>query len=199
MRFRRMIASIIDLIILRFVFSLVLSIIPLNSKIKTNYAKLDEIEKSVASYDDLSEEDLDKMDEILYETEHEFVKYYLISSVVLIGYFILIPKYKKDQTFGQKIMKIRLVSDSKITTNIYVLRALLNSGLSLVLINPLLLYILNRVWYSNIASILLITQVLYWLISFVIFLATKETIHDKITKTKIIEVKRWENLQNKNK
>ena len=87
-------------------------------------------------------------------------------------------------------MKIRLVSDSKITTNIYVLRALLNSGLSLVLINPLLLYILNRVWYSNIASILLITQVLYWLISFAIFLVTKETIHDKITKTKIIEVKR---------
>ena len=81
MRFRRMIASIIDLIILLFVFSLVLSIIPLNSKIKTNYAKLDEIEKSVASYDDLSEEDLDKMDEILYETEHELDILYLSQNI----------------------------------------------------------------------------------------------------------------------
>jgi hypothetical protein len=30
-------------------------------------------------------------------------------------------------------------------------------------------------------------------------LIKKEAIHDKITKTKIIEVKRWKNLQNKNK
>ncbi len=190
MRTRRIIASIIDFLILMLFFAAMISFIPLNDKIKDGYAKMDKIEAEAGSYSKLTNEQLDEINKISYEIDHEFVKYYLITSVILIGYFIFVPKLKKDQTFGQKIMKVRLVNDNEITWNIYIIRALLNSGLSLTIFCPLLLYILNRVWYSRVTSILLMTQLMYWVASTIIFLITKEAIHDKITKTKIIEVKR---------
>ncbi len=190
MRIRRIIASIIDGFILLILLAAMLSIIPLNNKIRDGYAKMDEIEAKAESYNKLTTAERDEINEISYDIEHEFVKYYLIISGILIVYFIFIPKIKKDQTLGQKIMKVRLVNDSSITWNIYIIRALLNSGLSLMIFCPLLLYILNRVWYSRATSILIMAQLIYWVVSFVMLLVSKETIHDKITKTRIIEVKR---------
>ena len=190
MRFRRIIANIIDIIILLLVFAAMLSFIPLNDKIKDNYAKIDKIESRVSSYNDLTADEIDQINAIFYENEFEFVKYYLISSIILIVYFIFIPKWRKDQTIGQRILKIRLVNDDKITYNVYVIRTLLNTGLILTIVCPLLLYFLNRVWYSRVTSILVIIQLMYWIISFLMLLISKTTIHDKITKTRIIEVKR---------
>lgn len=190
MRIRRITAAIIDIIILAFALAAMLSFIPLSKSIKDNYAKIDAIEGNVQKYSELTSEQLEEINKISYETEHEFIKYYLIFSLVLIIYFILIPMYRKDQTIGQKIMKIRLTNDTKVTANIYVIRALLNSGLCLLLICPLLLYILNRVWYSRVTSVLIFIQFTYWFINFIMLILIKETIHDKITKTKIIEVKR---------
>jgi uncharacterized RDD family membrane protein YckC len=186
MRIRRIIAATIDIVILLFAFSLMLSIIPLNKETRDGYARIEEIEKK----ENITSADLEEINEISYEIDHYFVKYYLIFSLILIGYFIFIPKYRKDQTIGQKIMKVRLISENPITFNTYIIRALLNSGLTLLLFLPLLLYILNIVWYSNVASILILIQFAYWIISFIMILIKKEAIHDKITKTKIIEVKR---------
>lgn len=183
MRFRRIIAGFIDVLILSFACALMLSVIPLNDKVKEGYYKIEELQEKVNI-------DYEEINKISYEIEHYFVKYYLIFALVLIGYFIFIPKYRKDQTIGQKIMKVRLTSENEITFNAYIIRALLNTGLSLMLFLPLLLYFLNRIWYSRVTSILILIQIIYWIISFFMLLITKETIHDKITKTKIIEVKR---------
>ena len=186
MRCRRIIAAIIDIIILIFALALMLSVIPLNPKIRDGYNKIDLIENGTSP----TSEKIDEINEIQYELEFEFVKYYLIFSLILIVYFIFIPKNRNNQTLGQKIMKVRLIGEGDITYNIYVIRALLNSSLSLLIILPLLLYFLSEVWYSNVAAIMILIQFVYWVVSFVMLLLTKETIHDKITKTKIIEVKR---------
>lgn len=182
MRIRRIIASIIDIVILLFLFAGMISFFPLNDEIKEGYAKIEEIENTTR--------DRNEINKVSYEMEHEFIKYYLMSSLILICYFIFIPKWRKDQTIGQRIMKVRLVNDNEVTMNAYVIRALLNSGLSLLLMFPLLIYILDRVWYPRATSILIMTQILYWFVSLVMLLISKETIHDKLTKTKIIEVKR---------
>ena len=186
MRFRRIIASIIDLALLLFTFSAVIGIFPLTNETRNNYNKIDEIEKK----SELTADEEKELNKLYYEIEHENVKYYLMFSVILIIYLIIIPKYRKDQTIGQRIMKIRLVSDSTITMNTYVIRAVLNSGISIFLISSLMLYILNIVWYSMLASILILFQITYWFISFIMLLISNQTLHDRITRTKIIEVKR---------
>ena len=183
MRFRRIIAAFIDIILVGLAFTLISSIIPS----KSTQERINKIEELKL------EEKNEEIDEILYELEKENVKYYLIFSLIIIVYFIIIPKYYKDQTYGQKVMKIRLVSEDEITFNTYTIRALMNSGIILLIFFSLFVYFLDIVWYSRVTSLILIIQITYWLVSFVIFIITKEAIHDKLTNSKIIEVKRWEN------
>ena len=190
MRFRRIIASILDILVILLIFSAVLSFIPLNNTIRTKYNEIGKIEEKITDYRNLSEEERNKIMDINYEAEHEMVKYYLIMSVVIIIYFIFIPKYRKDQTIGQHLLKVRLVSDGEITFNTYIVRALLNSTLSIMIFFPIFLYIFNAIWYSNVTGIFILIQFVYWIISFFMLIIKGETIHDKITKTRIIEVKR---------
>lgn len=190
MRYRRITAAILDLIILFFLASLIFNIFPINNIIREKYQEISVIESKYSKYSEITREDQDKITELMYETEREFVKYYLMFSVVLIVYFIIIPYKSKNQTIGQKIRKVRLVSDDKITMNTYVIRAVLNSGLTLTILFPLFIYISNAVWYSILVSILYLMQMFYWVVSLFTLIITKRTIHDKLTNTKIIEVKR---------
>ncbi len=190
MRTRRIIASIIDIIILLIVFASMLSFWPLTKESREKYNRISKIESSVKNYNDFTSEQKNEIMKLSYEIDHDIVRYYLVFSLILIVYFVLIPKFRKDQTFGQKIMKIRLVSDDNVTINTYVIRLLLNSGVTLLLIYSLSLYIFNVVWYSRVTSLVAMIQIIYWIISLVMLLVTKETIHDKLTKTRIIEVKR---------
>ena len=190
MRYRRITAAILDIIILLFIASFIFSVFPINETIRSKYNEISEIESKFSKYSEISKEDQDKITELMYETEKEFVKYYLMFSIVLIVYFIIIPYKFKDQTIGQKIRKVRLVSDEKITMNTYVIRAIMNSGLCLTILFPLFIYISNAIWYSILVSILYLMQVFYWVVSLFTLIITKHTTHDKLTHTEIIEVKR---------
>ena len=199
MRYRRITAAILDIIILLFIASFIFSVFPINETIRSKYNEISEIESKFSKYSEISKEDQDKITELMYETEKEFVKYYLMFSIVLIVYFIIIPYKFKDQTIGQKIRKVRLVSDEKITMNTYVIRAIMNSGLCLTILFPLFIYISNAIWYSILVSILYLMQVFYWVVSLFTLIITKHTTHDKLTHTEIIEVKSRKNIVNKNK
>ncbi len=188
MRYRRITAAILDILILIFIASFVFNIMPLNEKIENNYSEIGKIESK--GYSNLTEEDKKTVNDLSYEVEREMVKSYLIFSGVLIVYFIVIPFKFKNQTFGQRIRKVRLVSYEAITMNTYTIRAVLNSGLILMIFFPLFIYILNAVWYPIFAAIIFLLQILYWIVNIFMLLITKSTIHDRITKTKVIEVKR---------
>ena len=190
MRIRRIIAGILDLLIMLSIFAILLTIIPLSNSTREKYGKIEKIETSVKSYKELTSSQRSEITSLNYEIEHELVKYYLIMSVVIIIYFVIMPKKRLNQTIGQKRMRIRLVSDNEITTNTFVIRAILNTGLILMIFNPLFLYIFNAIWYSKVTAILFLIQLSYWTISFILFLIKGVTIHDKITKSKFIEVKR---------
>jgi len=190
MRYRRITAAILDILIVIFLIAFIFNIIPPNEKLVNTYNEIFKIEASAEKYSDLKEEDLNKINELSFEAEHELVKYYLVISLMLIIYFIFIPYKLKEQTIGQRIRKVRLVSDENITINTFTIRAILNSGLILTIFFPLFVYILNAEWYSIVASFLYLLQFTYWFVSFLMLLIKKETIHDKITHTKIIEVKR---------
>ena len=190
MRYRRITAAIFDIFIIAFIVSAVFSFIPLNSEVESKYNEILKIESNYKNYQGMSETDFDKISELSYEIERLMVKYYLIFSLIWIIYFIIIPIKFKNQTIGQRFRKVRLVSEKEITINTFVFRAIINSGLALLIFFPLFLYIFDRVWYSIFTTFLLLIQIVYWVVSTIMLLVKKETIHDKLTNTKIIEVKR---------
>ena len=190
MRYRRITAAIADIIIFTFLMSLIIYVFPLDAETKEKYYKVIEIEESVSNMNDLTSEQRNEITTLSFEVEHTLVKYYLIAAILIVVYFVLIPMYLNNQTVGQHIRKVRLVSDDKITINTYIIRAILNSGLILLILLPFFLYISNAIWYSRINTILILSQFTYWIISIFMLLITKKTIHDKLTRTSIIEVKR---------
>ncbi len=190
MRYRRITAAILDIFVLIFIISFTISAFPLSNEIKDKYYEIAKIESGVKKYSEFTVEQKNEINKITFEIERGMVKYYIIMIVIITIYFILIPAYLNGQTVGQHIRKVRLISDEKITLNTYIIRSTLNSGLFLMILLSILLYILNAIWYSRVETILFFVQFIYWIVCFLMLLIKGETIHDKITKTKVIEVKR---------
>lgn len=187
---RILMANLIDFLFIFVLMALLTIVFPLNDKAKETERKLETIFYEVDSYTNIEPEKRLEMFELSYEFERSITPYYLLLAGVMLIYFIIYPKKHKNQTYGERIMKIRLTSEKEITYNTFIVRALLTKGLALVIIFPLMLYFLNAIWYSNVTTILILIQIVYWLVSFLFVIFKKETLHDKLTNTKIIEVKR---------
>lgn len=190
MRYKRITAAILDIIIFMMLFFSIFSVIPVNENAQKLNIQLNEYtSKNLA---ELTSAEKNQMMEIAYSLDRETSYMYIIISLVIIIYFILIPKWLNGKTLAQHIRKVKLVRDDgeKPTINQYIIRAMLNSGLILTMLVPLFIYIFNAIWYSNVASILCLLQFIYWIVSFSMLIIKKKTIHDYVTKTKVIEVKR---------
>ncbi|MBQ4634386.1 MAG: RDD family protein [Bacilli bacterium] len=189
MRYRRITAAIYDILIFMFIFIIISSFVPISK----NAAELsNQLNNYTNNFLNLSQAEQNEMIETAYLLDRETSYVYMIWSLLIIGYFVFIPKWLDGKTLGQYFRKVKLVSetDEKVTLNQYIIRALLNSGLFLTILAPLFIYICDAIWYSNVTSILCLIQFIYWIVSFVVLIIKKKTIHDYVTNTKIIEVKR---------
>lgn len=190
MRYRRITAAILDVLIFFIIVSSLASVMPLNKTAIQLSNQLNNYLSEIETIEAITEKN--EIIETAYLFDRETSYFYIIVALVIIIYFVFIPKWLNGKTVGQYIRKVKLVSENeeKVTLNQYIIRALLNSGLFLTILMPLFIYICNAIWYSNVTSFLCMVQLIYWLISLVMLIIKKKTIHDYITKTKIIEVKR---------
>lgn len=190
MRYKRITAAILDILLFLIIYLSVARIIPVSQNAMKLSGQLYEVtESNVLSLKGVNR---NQAMELIYQLDRETSYIYIVFALILIIYFAIIPMWLKGKTLGQYIRKVKLVgeNDEKVTLNKYIICALLNSGLFLVIFMPLFVYISNAIWYSRVASILCLLQVIYWIVSLIMLIVKKKTIHDYVTKTKIIEVKR---------
>jgi len=192
MRYRRITAAILDILIIFIIIASFASIMPLNKNAIQLSGEFNGYLVNIENIPKMTEAEKNQMIETAYLLDRETSYFYIIVALVIIIYFVFIPRWLNGKTVGQYVRKVKLVSENeeKVTLNQYIIRALLNSGLFLIILMPLFIYICNAIWYSNVTSFLYMVQLIYWFISLVMLIIKKKTIHDYITKTKIIEVKR---------
>lgn len=117
----------------------------------------------------------------------------LIDVVISIFYFIVLPLYNKGQTFGKKLMKIKIVEDGKMLfSNSLIIRYFLMSGFGVSFINLCTVYFVNDFYYNVLGLILLFLQFLVVIISvfMVLYRNDRKSLPDLIAGTKVIEVKK---------
>lgn len=187
----RLIAYIIDIMLVSIVCTGILFLIPENK----NYDKYMQEYKQIQT--DLIEEKIDvneyfnKSIDIVYDIDYSNVLPMIIEVVLIILYFVVFQFYNKGQTFGKKLMKLRVISirDGDLTINQVAYRALIiNSILVNILILGSLLFLgRSYYFYANYVLQLLSIIIVFVTLLMILFRKDGRGLHDVIAGTKVIQ------------
>ena len=198
MNFKRIIAYIIDVVIVSAVVA-VLSMIdfinPTLEQYNTAYLEYEEVSTQVLA----SESNIDPND-ILTEIApyyYKVQKYLLPRNIIqifsIIAYFIVFNLLNNGQTLGKKLMKIKITANKgSLTWKNYLIRnVILNEILLNILLCVMIFFIKDKEFYmfsmiaTYISATILIIDVLMML-----FRKDKRSLHDILSNTKVIEVQK---------
>lgn len=135
-----------------------------------------------------------------YTVEYSNLSYKMVRSTelvtivsILLGVisFSVIPLYNNGQSIGKKIMKIKVVSlHGNLTANQLLFRSFIANSILLDIISVLFVMFASRDVYSNCVGIFSFIQNTIMLVSFFMILWGKEglAVHDKLVHTKVVKV-----------
>ena len=127
-----------------------------------------------------------------YQLERENTGKYLISFIIAIIYFILIPYILKGQTLGYKLFDLKFVNNKGKRVNLagIVLRALTVNGILFLILNYALLYLNSYNAFTKTMKILAMLYVLFLITCAITLIRDEKNIglHDKLCHMKVKEV-----------
>jgi len=213
--FKRIIAYMIDIIIVSVISTLITS----NSYINKDYNKYintyeeyekfyDEYEESIEGlqesleYEAITEEEYNsKLDKLNNDYNDKSVDYNyklvklsiiptIISTLILLLYFVVIQYYLGGKTLGKRIMKLRVVNknDRKLNIFNFLLRSLILNNVLINLLSVLMIIILSKKGYILYNEIIyIINYVIEMAIVFMLlFDKNNRGLHDYIANTKVV-------------
>lgn len=193
---KRIFAYIIDMIIITIISSFIY-VLPVFEKEQEYY--LEATNNYTETYKEYRENK--KTENDVLNAEYEMVitssTLLIIRISTIIIYFSIIPYFKNGQTFGKKIIKIQVVPNKgkNINPGLFFLRGLLSSNVIVEIISILILIFASKTIYQN--TSLLISYVTYFIYFLMIYIPLSrkdnKTLHDLITKTKVVELKTIDN------
>ena len=188
---KRLLAFIIDLIIVFSLSSLLTSFIPVNQKVSGYYEKLEDLVNNVTEKQVKLNNYIDEVNSITYEINRESVLEGILDIVIYLLYFIVLPMYNNGQTFGKKLLRIRVTSNSakQIDSNSLLLRALLLYNIWAKILLIILIVFINKQMYIKISNYAEYVQLILMATIVLTILLRKDRrgLHDLVAKTKVIE------------
>lgn len=190
---QRIVSYIIDIFIVTFIVSAITFFIPISEE----YDKAYETAKNTISDYTAGKIDSDKYFEdysiASYTMAKETSIHTVISLLVTTAYFGTYAYYKKGQTLGKKLMKIKIttLSGEDVSHNTMILRTLLIYGVITSAVSLILIQFLDSSQYFRIGNMVQGVQSLFVLVSMfmVMFRKDGKGLHDLICKTHVISLK----------
>ncbi len=187
----RFIAYIVDILIVSLVCTGVMYVLPKN----TNYDKyLKEYEQIQADFieEKISyDEYLNKSKSITYDLDYNNVISIIAEVVLIILYFVVFQFYNKGQTFGKKLMRLRVVStkDGELTLNQVTYRALIINSILVTILMLAALLFAGRSYYYYTSTVLQYIAAIIEIATLIMILFRKDGrgLHDVIAGTKVIQ------------
>lgn len=189
--FPRLVAYFIDIILVSFVCTGILYLVPENENYSKYMKEYEQIQADFIEEKIDADEYLNKSIDVVYDIDYNNVIPMIIEVVLIILYFIVFQFYNKGQTFGKKLMKLRVVSvkDGDLTINQVAYRGLIINlvFISILIIGSLLFLGRDYYYYASlvlqiIASIIVITTLLM-----ILFRKDGRGLHDIVAGTKVIQ------------
>ena len=187
---QRLLAFLLDLVILTLITTIVTAFIPVSDSTRKLYDEQNQILEDYVGGNSTIEEYVNQIVDI----EYDISKYTAISSIVAIVisllYYVVYPCYNSGQTFGKKIMKIKItkITDKDLSMNDLLIRAMVNNSILVNIILVALVMLLSKDLYLSVNSLLSIIQSTILIISLLLIALSKngQGLHDKLVKTIVV-------------
>ena len=187
---QRVLAFLIDLVLLSMITSLITMFIPVNDTATKLYEEQNRVLEGYVEGTVSMEEYVNQMIDISYDISRQTVIISIVAIVISLLYYVVYPCYNNGQTFGKKLMKIKLVktNDKELSMNDLLIRSMINNSILVNIITIALVLFLSKDLYLSMSSLLSSIQYLVLIISLIMIAFTKNAqgLHDKIAKTEVV-------------
>lgn len=191
---KRLLAYIIDILIVGLIASVIGAIIPTNQNITNLSNELININNNFMKEEINVTTYINQYSGVTYNLDKELFLSNLIGVIVYIIYFIVIPMYNNGQSIGKKLQKIKIVKkdETEVGANELIIRYMFMTGIGVSILSMCLVFILKDLNYVIGISILGFLQFLVAISSIIMVLYRndKKSLPDLIAGTKVIEVKK---------
>lgn len=189
--FQRIVAFVVDVLLISLITSLLTFSIPQSEKYKKAAEEESTLLNEITSGKAESSEAIDKLYETRYVMEKETIPQTCISIVLTLGYFATFAFYNKGQTLGKKITHIKVVNNEGNEAShiqMFYRTAIIHGVIASIINNVLLLFIKSNQYSYTVGVVNIISSAIIMVsIFFVIFRKDKKGLHDIVCKTKVIE------------
>ena len=196
--YKRIIAYLLDLIIVAIISNLLTINIYNSKQYQDANNEYNNLLHEFSNGEITEEEFFDRSNDVAYTLSKESIVVTIVSEVIIIISYVVVPYFMNGQTLGKKIMKLRIVSNSnkEITMNNYLIRGLLINLILVNLISIVTILFLDKNMYLTISDIVTKVFSLFYMVSvsMVVFKDDRRGLHDIIAGTKVIDIKNKEEV-----
>ncbi len=189
---KRICAFIIDIMIVNILVSVIGVFIPVSDNISNLNTELVTANEQYLNKEIDESTYLSVVYNVEYDLEKETIPISIISAVVSLLYFVVLPFYKKGQTLGKRMFNLKIVKSNNgvLEMNDLVIRAFINNGIFISLAKLLLIFVIKEPKIMVISGVILsYIQFAVWIVSLIMIIFTnkKQGIHGIISKTEVVE------------
>lgn len=189
--FPRLVAYIIDVTLVSIVCSGILFLFLKNENYSKYLKEYQEVQTNFIDNKIEADEYIHKVADITYDIDYSNVLSMIVEVMLLILYFIVFQFYNKGQTFGKKLMKLRVVNNNgnELTLNQVTCRALIIDSIliNLFMIAALLFSGRNYYYYASLSLQILSGIIIFVTLMMIFFRKDGRGLHDVVTGTKVIQ------------
>jgi len=190
---KRIVAYIVDILIVAIVSGIITMAIPVSKEYNKAYEGYSEAVEKVLENRDNASEYKEVLNNYSYDMNKESIPVSIVTLFISIIYFVVGNYFWNGQTFGKKLMKIKIASNNrkKLTMNNYLIRALIINSALMNIINIVLLMFLKKSVYLSVNNVLTYFFGAIYIVAFgmMSFRTDGRGLHDIIANTKVISTK----------
>lgn len=187
----RFVAYLIDIFLVLFLANFIFNFFPQSENVLKLQEQSVSLQESFTKKEITGEEYIAQTFDLSYDMAYQNVAYVIIEVSLIVCYFVVF-QYKNDgQTFGKKLMRIRVVSvdsDHSLTMNQYLYRAFLLQSVAINLLSLVGVLIFTKSIYGAFSTGLGLLQYGIWIVTFIMVLYRRDGrgVHDVVAGTKVV-------------
>ena len=128
---QRVLAFLIDLVLISIITSLITMFVPVNDTATKLYEEQNRVLEGYVEGTVSMEEYVNQMVDLSYDISRQTVIVSIVTIVISLLYYVVYPCYNNGQTFGKKLMKIKIkkTNDTELSMNDLLIRGMINNSI----------------------------------------------------------------------